>query len=239
MGPWKCSAPFRPRWCDKATADAEQKRDYASEAVAKHNSEMALLEAERDTLQEELAALAAEIQTLEMMQEEAIAMRKEENAENTRTVQDASAGLAAVESAIDILTKFYKTSAKSKVEYEESMAQTGKGPAADDAPDAGFKNLDAYKSRQGDATGIIGMMDVIKSDFTRTITETEKAEEQARLDHLKFMTESSKSLKQKGVASDEKTKQLAGVESDLQAADDNLQSQMEILTTAVKELMEL
>jgi len=226
-------------WCDKATADAEQKREYAAAAVDKHNSEMSMLEATRNTLQEELAALAAEIQTLEMMQEEAVTMRKEENAENTRTVQDASAGLAAVEQAIDILTKFYKTSAKATVTYEASMAQTRKGPAADDAPDAGFKNLEAENGRQGAATGIIGMMEVIKGDFTRTISETEKAEEQARLDHLKFMTESSKSLAQKNVASDEKTKQKAEVEEDLQTADDNLQSQMEILTTAVKELMEL
>merc|ERR1719335_2010711 len=183
-----------------------------------------MLESTRDKLQEELAALAAEIQTLEMMQEEAIAMRKEENAENTRTVQDASAGLAAVEQAIDILTKFYKTSAKATVTYEASLAQARKGPAADDAPDAGFKNLDAEKGRQGAATGIIGMMEVIKGDFTRTISETEKAEEQARLDHLKFMTESTKSLKQKTVASDEKTKQKGDVEGELESASDGLQA---------------
>jgi len=229
-------------WCNKATADAEQKRDYAAAAVDKHNSDMALLEAERDTLQQELATLSSEISTLQMMQEEAITMRTEENAENTRTVQGAAAGFGAVEQAIDILSKFYKTAAKATVtaaKGETSLAQIGKGPAAGDAPDAGFKNGEAYQSRQGEAVGIIGMLDVIKGDFTRTITETEKAEEQARLDHLKFMTESGKSLKQKTVASDEKTKQKAGVEDDLQTADDGLHSEMAILTTAVKELMEL
>merc|ERR1719213_177351 len=119
------------------------------------------------------------------------------------------------------------------------MAQKRKGPAADDAPDAGFKNLEAEKGRQGAATGIIGMMEVIKGDFTRTITETEKAEEQARLDHLKFMTESTKSLKQKQVTHDEKSKQLEEVTDDLNVATDGLTSEMAILTTAVKELMEL
>ena len=41
--------------------------------------------------------------------------RKEEKAENKNTVAEAKAGLAAVKMAIDILDKFYKTSAKAKV----------------------------------------------------------------------------------------------------------------------------
>ena len=225
-------------WCNKATADAEQKRTYASEKVDKNNSDMALLESQRDTLSEEIATLTAEISSLELMQQEATTMREEENAENTRTVQDASAGLAAVIQATDILSKYYKTAAKATADSKLAMAQTGKGPA-DDAPDAGFKNEEAYTGRQGAATGIIGMLEVINGDFTRTIAETEAAEEEARKAHLEFMTESSKSLQTKNVASDEKTKQKSGVESDLQTADDNLQSQMVILTTAVKELMEL
>jgi hypothetical protein len=224
-------------WCDKATKDAEQKREYAEKAVDKHNADMALHEATRDTLNEEIAKLAEEINNTMMIQAEAEADRKAENAENTQTVQDATAGLAAVEQAIDILTKFYKTAAKSKVVY--SIAQIGKGPAADEAPDAGFKNDEAYISKQGDAVGIIGMMEVIKGDFTRTITETEKAEEEARLDHLKFMTESTKSLKQKNVAKDEKDKYLMNTLDELETSSDGLNAEMEILTTAVKELMEL
>merc|ERR1719266_1580153 len=39
-------------WCDKATQDAEQKRDYAAEKIAKLNAEMAALEALRDELTE-------------------------------------------------------------------------------------------------------------------------------------------------------------------------------------------
>merc|ERR1719409_1679223 len=219
-------------WCDKATADAEQIRDYAAEAVDKHNSEMAMLEAERDTLQEELAALAAEIQTLEMMQEEAIQMRKEENAENTRTVQDATAGLAAVEQAIDIMEKFYKTAAKNTV-----LAQQ-KGPA-DDAPDAGFKAGEAYKGAQGASTGIIGMMDVIKTDFERTISETEKAEAEAQQAHLEFMTETGKSLAAKTQAKDEKNTQLDDALEKLANASDQLDEQTAILQESINELREL
>merc|ERR1719460_2741335 len=102
--------------------------------------------------------------------------------------------------AIDILDKFYKTSAKAKVDL--SLAQ---GPL-DDAPDAGFKTGEAYQGAGAESGGIIGMMEVIQSDFERTISETQKAEAAAKKEHLEFMTETSKSLAEKNMASKEKTK---------------------------------
>merc|ERR1719387_415662 len=51
-------------WCDKSIGDAEQKRTYAAEKIAKLNGEMAELEALRDKLMEELETLATEIKDL-------------------------------------------------------------------------------------------------------------------------------------------------------------------------------
>merc|ERR1719316_1489705 len=98
--------------------------------------------------------------------------------------------------AIDVLTKFYKTAAKATVLEQ--------GPA-DDAPDVGFKNFEAYKGAQGTSGGILGMMDVIKSDFERTISETEEAEAAAEQEFLAFMTETGMSLAEKEVAHEQKT----------------------------------
>merc|ERR1719440_2577786 len=83
------------------------------------------------------------------------------------------------------------------------------------------------------------MLDVIKGDFTRTITETQKAEEAAEQEHLEFMTETGKSLAEKETAKGEKNTQKEDTESNLETATDNMQSQMTILTTSVKELLEL
>merc|ERR1719482_1187148 len=70
------------------------------------------------------------------------------------------------------------------------------GPA-DDAPDAGFEGGEAYKGDQSSATGVLSMLDVILSDFVRTIKETEKAEEEADQDHQAFTQETTTSLKEK------------------------------------------
>merc|ERR1719181_2565248 len=128
---------------------------------------------------------------------------------------------------------FYKTSAKAKVDL--SLAQ---GPL-DDAPDAGFDNGEAYKGAGAESGGIIGMMEVIQSDFERTISETKKAEAQAEKEHLEFMTETGKSLAEKNVAKKEKTRLKDETDNNFNDAEDEMTSQSKILVTSIKELIEL
>merc|ERR1719356_29715 len=220
-------------WCDKATQDAVQKRTYAAEKIARLNGEMAELEALRDKLAEEISVLKTEIAQLIKDRAEAEKARAEEKAENKATVMEATAGLKAVELAIDIMRKFYLTAAKETVSL--SLAQ---GPA-DDAPDAGFAIGDAYAGKQSESTGIIGMMEVMQSDFERTISETEYAEAQAEQAHLEFMTETGKSLAAKQMAEQEKTTYKDNAVEKLEAATEDLNSQTEILITAINELLDL
>jgi len=219
-------------WCDKSIADAEQKRDMTAEKLEALNTEMAKQESRRDTLVEELSALSTEIKDLTKAQKDADDERKKEKAENKVTVTEAKAGLDAVRQAIDILDKFYKTAAKSKV-----LAQVG-GPK-DDMPDAGFKNGEAYKGAQGGAGGVVGMLEVIESDFVRTVKETEKAEGQAEDDHLKFTTETQMSLAAKKQATKIKTEQKDDAKQKLSDAQDGMNDKTKLMETTIKELLDL
>jgi len=221
-------------WCDKAQAEAKQKRTYSAEAIAELNSQMAELEAVHDKLSEELASLETEIAELESKQEENTKMRKEENAENEATVMEAKAGNEAVSQAIDILDKFYKTAAKEQVD----AALVQRGPL-DDAPDAGFDAGEAYTGAGGESGGILGMLDVIKSDFERTISATEKAEATAETEYQKFMTESGKSLAEKKMAEEQKSNQRDDAAEDYESAVEDLAAQTALLRSGIKELMEL
>merc|ERR1719235_107436 len=220
-------------WCDKATADATQKRDYAADEVETLNAKMAKLEALSAKLGEELAQLNKDIKELTDSRAEAEKNRKEEKAENANTVQEAKAGLAAVKMAIDILDKFYKTAAKEKVDL--SLEQ---GPA-DDAPETSFKTGEAYTGAGAESGGVIGMMEVIESDFERTISETKKAEQLAEKEHLEFMTESGKSKAEKSVALKEKKRLNDETASNFDDAQDSMDAQSKILVTSIQELMEL
>jgi hypothetical protein len=219
-------------WCDKATSAATQKRDYAVEEIRSLNAEMAELEALRNKLEEELSVLADEIAELIADRKKAEEIRAKEKAENEFTIAEAEAGLGAISMAMDILDKWYKTNAKNEV----SLAQQG---PEDDAPDAGFDNFEAYKGAQAEAGGIIGMMEVIASDFSRTKIETAKAEAAAEDEHLEFMTETGKSLGEKKMIEEQKTTEKDNAEEDLEAADDKLQSNTKILQASISELLDL
>eukprot|EP00747_Dinoflagellata_sp_TGD_P153254 gnl/TRDRNA2_/TRDRNA2_177377_c6_seq33.p1 gnl/TRDRNA2_/TRDRNA2_177377_c6~~gnl/TRDRNA2_/TRDRNA2_177377_c6_seq33.p1 ORF type:complete len:174 (-),score=65.84 gnl/TRDRNA2_/TRDRNA2_177377_c6_seq33:130-594(-) len=106
-------------------------------------------------------------------------------------------------------------------------------------PDAGFDAGETSAGGQGAAGGILGMMDVIKSDFERTISTTEKAEKQAEDDHMKFMTETSVSLEEKKMAEEQKTKYKDDAEATLESATTDMDQQTELLVTNIKELIEL
>jgi len=220
-------------FCDKAMSDAKQKREYAAEKIESLNSEMAELEARRDKLIEDLDVLGKELAELDEKQEVASKMRKEESAENEATVKEAKAGLDAVKEAIDILDKFYKTAAKEEVKLE--LVQ---GPE-DDAPDAGFDDGEAYTGAQGSAGGVLGMMDVIQSDFERTLKVTNSAEKEAATEYNDFMTESGKSIAEKEMAEKEKTKQKNEDEDNLEEATEDLDTQVEKLQTSLEELLDL
>jgi len=221
-------------WCDKATADAEQKRTYSVEKVADLNARSAELEATINKLVEQLDVLGVEIPELELAQEDATAMRKEEHAENQAAVMEAEAGLEAVNEAIDILDKFYKTAAKESVD----LGLVQKGPL-DDAPDSGFDNGEAYTGAGGESGGILGMLDVIKSDFERTISITNKNEASNEKEYQKFMTESGKSLAEKRMAEEQKTDQKDDAITELESADSDLRAQTDILKVSIRELLEL
>jgi len=215
-------------WCDTATGKAKQQRKFKSEEVATLNSRLASNEALRDKLSEQIDVLDKEIKELEDELAKATKMRADEKAENEATIKEAGEGKEAVQMAIDVLSKFYKTAAKATV-----LAQ---GPA-DDMPDAGFEG--AYKGKQAESGGILGMLDVILSDFDRTIRETTKAESEAAREFLEFERESKVSLKTKNVARDDLNEQLTKTLDRLAEDMSSMLDNQDLLNKAIQELEEL
>merc|ERR1719162_2829757 len=124
-------------WCDKEFGKAKQSRANKAESVKGLNENLAKSEALRDKLTEEIAVLTKEIDELEAALSKTTKERNDESAENAATVSEAAKGQAAVEQAIGVLEKFYKTAAKA-VFVQTSSKQVP------DMPDAGFTN-DANK----------------------------------------------------------------------------------------------
>merc|ERR1719161_2363354 len=120
---------------------------------------------------------------------EATDQRNKEKDDNKNTLEDAGAGKEAVEFALATLKEFYDTAA--------SLVQAGYSPpnadregktVGDMAPKA-FS--DTYHGKQAESKGIIGLLEVILSDFERTLEITGEQEElsEAEFDTFQKKTE--------------------------------------------------
>jgi len=217
-------------WCDEAMGKAEQQRGLKAEKIKKLNTEMESQEAKRDKLAEEIKVLTAEIAELEDALAKATAQREEEKAENAATISEAQEGKDAVEMALDILKKFY---AKAKHGKVEEFRQVPEG----EMPDAGFEG--AYKGSQAESGGIIGMLEVIQSDFDRTIKETTAAEKKAQQEFVEFERTTKVSLAQKTTAKETKETELSNVKAAHNENMDDLIATQDLFDKALQELEEL
>jgi hypothetical protein len=203
------------------------------------NTALEKYEAKRDKLASEMAQNDAALAKLSADLTTATELRAEESAENAATVTEAQEGKAAIESAIQVLDRFYKTQ---KNAQKASLVQQNPGTdlkaKASDIPDAGFDNS-GYFAQQGGATGIIGMMEVIQGDFDRTVSETEKAETDAKAQFLAFERETKASIAEKEMIKSNLDTEHTSTVATIAEENTDLTNAQDLLDKAVQELMEL
>merc|ERR1719393_579943 len=95
-------------WCDEEMTKAMAQRDENIGAIEGDTAVITQSEAKIAKLKEEVTELLQEIADLNKGLSEATTLRANENAENTKTLADATQGLAGVKQAIKILKDFYE-----------------------------------------------------------------------------------------------------------------------------------
>merc|ERR1719230_2150059 len=176
-------------FCDTELGKARSSRDTEHTKVNKINANVEALEASRDQLEDEIAALTKELAELNTSLTETTELRAKEKEENLDTLTKAGEGLDAVTEAIGILQNFYKGAAKGKVLLQVS-------PVDENAASQGTAD-GAYQGNQAASGGIIGFMNVIKSDFERTIKTVKAEEYEASRSFAEFDTTTKSSISAK------------------------------------------
>jgi uncharacterized coiled-coil DUF342 family protein len=195
-------------WCDKEIAESTAKRDDLKALFDKLSSKLDTASAESAKLKEEVATLQKELADLAKSQADATRIRGEEKAAFDKNHPEMEQGLKGVKLALKILNEYY--------------AKAGK----------------AHGSSDGAGGGIVGMLEVIESDFTKTITEMVAAEQMAADTFEKDAKEAAvaKTTKEQDVKYKTKaftdldkkvgelTTERSGVEDELTAVNDYLAS---------------
>merc|ERR1719473_1354804 len=158
-------------------------------------------------------------------------LRDIERKENLDQIKMAKGGLSSVNEAIGILKNFYKSAAKAKV-----LLQTAASPVDEDNPGAASG---AYKGNQAASKGIIGLLEVIKSDFEHTIETVSAEEKKAAADFVEFDRKNKVASQGATTKKELDEEDLATTKNKLEQNHKDLKSNMDLLDAALKELEEL
>mmetsp|Transcript_131001 Transcript_131001/g.245187 ORF Transcript_131001/g.245187 Transcript_131001/m.245187 type:complete len:664 (+) Transcript_131001:29-2020(+) len=166
-------------WCDEQLKSNKAKRAKKTSKVNQLTAEIDELTATIDTMAKDIAELMQEQADLGKTMAEMTEVRTAEKTRNTKTIKDADAGVVAVKDAISILKEFYAGQAA-------LLQQPVEGP-----------EIVAYKGMQETNTGVVGMLEVILTDFSRLSAETTASETEAAAEYKEEMSEMTASKEKK------------------------------------------
>merc|ERR1740130_268328 len=158
-------------------------------AVETLHAEIDQLEASLAKLTEDITDLTKAVAELDAAMAKATELRQEEKATNTETISDAEAAQTAVAQALTVLKEFYAKAG-------EATAFVQAEPEIFDKP---------YKGMGAESGGVVGMLEVIESDFARLEADTKASEATSQKEYDQFMTESKVDKTKKTTSSEHKT----------------------------------
>jgi chromosome segregation ATPase len=191
-------------FCDTEMKTNGQAREQKTTEADALKAEVEQLTADITMLSEQIADLSSAIFDIDAAVAKATAERTEEKEKNTVTIADAKVANEATSNALAVLKEFYDKAAgatalaqtdddsekilKAAARGDTALVQQTVDASVPGAPETFDK---PYTGMGGANTGVVGMLEVIQSDFARLETETTEAEAEAAGIYKKFMQSSS------------------------------------------------
>merc|ERR1719407_180684 len=192
-------------FCDKEMSETKAKKEDKE-------TELDDLSTKIDKLKEEVATLETELGEIAAAQKAADELRMEQKEAWTAAKADYEQGLEGVGMALQVLRDYYAE--------KDAFIQGG-----DSAFLQGRMNAAKHSKATGASTGIIGMLEVVESDFSKLLAEGNAAEAMAQEEYEKLTqdneiatTEKETAVKYKVKDSKETEAMLAGLKEDKETA---------------------
>jgi len=159
------------QFCDKETSETKAKKLEKEYGISKLTTKIDSMTANSAKLKEQAAALQKELAELASAQASMDKIRSDEKGLFEKQSSEMADGIAAVQKALSVLKDYYASADKD------------------------------HDSAQGAGDGIISMLEVVESDFTKGLAEMKVAESSAETDYEKttYMNKIAKVSKEKDV----------------------------------------
>jgi len=214
-------------WCDGELKSNEATRKEKTSRVEKLHSEVDLLTATISKLGEDITELTAAVAQIDKDVAEATKNRQAEKQTNLITIQDAKDAQVAVSQALEVLRNFYASAG------EATALLQAPEPRERAAPPPVFDR--AYKGLQAENGGVVGMIEVIQSDFARLESETTASETQAQKEYDEFTQDAAVNKAQKEKDIEHKRMKKQNTEQQLQETRGDLEGTQQELDAALNE----
>merc|ERR1719331_3100282 len=235
-------AKLKPEWraeaeqkgiCDTGMMKAVNKRDKANSQIEVANAKITTLTAKKNALEDEIDTLNGEIAELKKALLEATELRAEDKAENEKTISMSEDGAESVKLALGLLKDFYNNAFVQTGKYVPPNSDRDGNTVGDLAPEV-FDNK--YGGAQAESKGIVGILEVILSDFERTQKKGESDEKESKEAFELLEKETKGTVKGKEKKIEKLEDQIANLKSDIldqqqanKDAKDQLDSALEAL----------
>lgn len=223
-------------FCDTNMAAAIADRDTGNAQIEEAMATISKITAEKEQLNQEIQDLKKAIADNLKALNEATELRNSEKADNEATIETADEGKTAVELAINILKEFYDNAFIQTGKYVPPNADRSGKTVADRAPEVFSGD---YHGSQGASKGILGLLDVILSDFERTVDTTTDAEDTAQSSFNTFESDTKTDNADKEDEIDTKEGRISDIEDELVETEEDKEDATTLKTNALTELKKL
>merc|ERR1719424_1839838 len=204
-------------FCDKSLGTNKITRTEKTNQVDSLNAEIKQLNALISKLTADIKKLGKQVEALDNAMKKSTDIRVAEKAKNKETISDSQEAQAAVASALTVLKEFY---------------QKASDAAAPDA-NKGETEENGYKGQASESTGVLGMLEVIESDFARLEAQTKASEATNLLEYTNFMTDSKVDKEEKMATTKRKMDKKQTSESTLNTKTSDLDGTTKELNAAL------
>jgi len=195
-------------YCDEEMAKTEAKRSELMDDVSKVSAKLDQATSKTATLTAEIKQLEAELAELAKQQAEMNKIRQEENAAFVQAKADLTTGLTGVRQALTVLRDYYASDA--------ALVQQPAMP-------------ELHSKASGASTSIIGILEVVESDFATGLAkeETQEDDAQAMYDDITQKNKVTKTMKDQDVKyKTAEVKSLAKAIADMSADKETLSTEL-------------